>query len=126
MLFLHSTWHTIMTVSYFFGLEHPEALSILVDLIPPTQPHQQPAGHILKHRTSVTSEVKEEGKEGVSHRKALAASHLDRPEVKREQSDDQDKTRCKALADPVTQQIGDDGNHPEEQVEKGGEGVSEA
>ena len=52
-------------------------------------------------------------------------SHLDRPEVKREQSDDQDKTWCKVLADPVTEQIGNDGNHPEEQVEKWGEGVSE-
>lgn len=41
------------TPSYFFGLKYPEALSILVNLIPPAQPHQQTAGHILK--TSVSN-----------------------------------------------------------------------
>lgn len=45
--------NSVMTVSYFFGLKHPEALSVLVDLIPPAQPHQQPASHILKHGTNV-------------------------------------------------------------------------
>lgn len=52
-------------------------------------------------------------------------SHLHWPEVKREQGDDQDETRCEVLADPVAEQIWDDGKHSEEQVEEGGEGVSE-
>lgn len=51
-------------------------------------------------------------------------SYLHRPKVKREQSYDQEKTGRKALADPLTQQIDNDGNHSEEQMEKGGHGVS--
>ncbi len=52
-------------------------------------------------------------------------SHLYRPKIAREQSDDQDKTRCKVLTDPVTEQVAENGNHPKKQVEEGSKGVSE-
>ncbi|TNN87806.1 hypothetical protein EYF80_001770 [Liparis tanakae] len=47
------------------ALRLSEALSILVDLIPPTQTDQQPAGHVLKHGTNVSNQNYSEVKETV-------------------------------------------------------------
>lgn len=50
-------------------------------------------------------------------------SYLDRPKVKGQKEEDSDKTGNKAVAEPVTEQIGNNGTHSEKQVEKGGQWV---
>lgn len=49
--------------------------------------------------------------------------YLHRPEVKGQEEQHSDKAAHKALAEPVTAHVGDDGAHSEEKVEEGGQGM---
>lgn len=50
-------------------------------------------------------------------------SYLDRPKVKGQKEENSDKTGNKAVAEPVTEQVGNNSTHSEKQVEKGGQWV---
>lgn len=50
-------------------------------------------------------------------------SYLDGPKVKGQKEENSDKTGNKAIAEPVTEQVGNNSTHSEKQVEKSGQWV---
>lgn len=50
-------------------------------------------------------------------------AYLHRPEVKGEEEEDEEEAGDEAFAEPIAKEIGHDGTHAEEEVEKGGQRV---
>lgn len=76
-------------MTHVFGFEHPVGLAIVIDVVPPSQAHQQSSRDILH-----------------------------RPEVGGEEQDDEHKAGDEGVAEPAAEHVNNYSGAPEEQVEK--------
>lgn len=100
------------------------AASIIIYLVPPSQADHQPPCNILetKQRFRISTHPQADSKPAVERHKTQR-THFDCPEVAGEQEDDRHHGGDETTAEELTKQIGEDGGHPEEEVEERGHRV---